>query len=125
MIRKKFEKNNVTVALNVSCAKKEKIYSIFVPKHNLNCEKQVILLMIPHGVKRKIKCEGQRWHCLAVKNLSALLRGMKSKHCDNFYCLNCLHFLEQKANLNHIKKYVKTKIFVMLKCLLRSFIRIL
>ena len=57
---KKIEKNNVTVALNVSCAKKEKIYNIFVSKHNLNCEKQVILLMIPNGEKRKIKSEGQR-----------------------------------------------------------------
>ena len=111
MIRKKFEKNNVTVALNVSCAKKEKIYSIFVSKHNLNCEKQVILLMIPHGVKRKFKCEGQRWHCLAVKNLSALLRGMKSKHCDNFYCLNCLHFLGTKSKLESHKKVCENKDF--------------
>ena len=27
-----------------------KIYPDYVPKHNLNCEKQVILLMIPNGI---------------------------------------------------------------------------
>ena len=29
----------------------------------------------------------------------------------DFYCLNCLHLLEQKINLNFFKKYVKIKIF--------------
>ena len=41
---KKFEKNNVTIALNVLYAKKEKIYPAYVPKHNSNREKQVIFL---------------------------------------------------------------------------------
>ena len=44
---KKFEKNNVTIALNVLHAKKEKIYPTYVSKHNSNREKQVILLIIP------------------------------------------------------------------------------
>ena len=56
---KKFEKNNVTIALNVLYAKKEKIYLAYVSKHNLNHEKQVILLMISNR-------EGP-WHYLAVK----------------------------------------------------------
>ena len=43
---KKFEKNNVTIALNVLYAKKEKIYPAYVSKYNSNREKQVILLMI-------------------------------------------------------------------------------
>ena len=43
---KKFEKNNVTIALNVLYAKQEKIYPAYVSKHNLNREKQVIVLMI-------------------------------------------------------------------------------
>ena len=38
--------------------------------------------MIPNGEKR---------HYVAVKKLSALLRGITSKHHDDFYCLNCLH----------------------------------
>ena len=52
----KFESNNVTIAVNLLYAKKEKIYR----------EKQVILLMIPNGE--------QHWHYLAVKKLPSLLR---------------------------------------------------
>ena len=62
--------------------KRKKIYPAYVSKHNSNREKQVNLLMIPNG-------EG--WHYLAVKELSALLRGITSKHQRDFYCLNCLH----------------------------------
>ena len=65
---KKIEKNNVTIALNVLYAKKEKIYPTYISKHNSNREKQVILLMISNGEKL--------WYYLAVKNLSALLRGI-------------------------------------------------
>ena len=48
---KKFEKNDVMKnnAVNVLYAKKGKIYLAYVSKHNSNHEKQVILLMIPHG----------------------------------------------------------------------------
>ena len=76
-------KNNVTIALNVLYAKKEKIYPAYVSKHSLNCEKHVILFMISNGEKRKAKSEGreakyegqqQQWYYLAVKKLSALLR---------------------------------------------------
>ena len=31
------------------------------------------------------------WHCLAVKSISGLLRGITSRHNGNFYCLNCFH----------------------------------
>ena len=34
---------------------------------------------------------GKKQHYLAVKNLSALLRGITSKHDREFYCLNCFH----------------------------------
>ena len=37
------------------------------------------------------------------KKLSALLTGIISKHDGDFYCLNCLHSLNQ-TKLNHIKK---------------------
>ena len=33
----------------------------------------------------------EKWHYLAVKKLSTLLRGIISKHHGDFYCLNCLH----------------------------------
>ena len=52
------------------------------------------------------------WHYLAVKKLSALLRGITSKHDGDFYCLNYLHSFRTKVN--QIKKYAKIKIFVML-----------
>ena len=31
--------------------------------------------------------EKEGWHYLAVKKLSTLLRGITSKHHENFYCL--------------------------------------
>ena len=66
---KKFEKNNVTIALIVFYAKKEKIYPAYVPRHNLNREKQVILLMISNGqirerseiLAKRAKSEGCEW----------------------------------------------------------------
>ena len=72
---KKFEKNNVTIALIVFYAKKEKIYPAYVPRHNLNREKQVILLMISNGqirerseiLAKRAKSEGcERWEVLAT-----------------------------------------------------------
>ena len=49
---RKIEKNNVTIALNILYAKKEKIYSAYVSKYNSIREKQVIFLMIPNREKR-------------------------------------------------------------------------
>ena len=80
-------------------AKKEKIYPPYVSKHNSNHKKQVIILMIPNreGCRRsknlatQAKSEGRRWHYLAVKNLSVLLRGITSKNNGDFCYLNCLH----------------------------------
>ena len=48
---KKIVKNNVTIALNILYAEKEKIYSVYDSKHKSNCEKQVIFLMIINGDK--------------------------------------------------------------------------
>ena len=90
-------------------AKKEKIYCGCVSKNNSNREKQVILLMIPNGEKRKPKSKG-RWYYLAVK--SALLRGITSKYYGAFYFINCLYSFRTKKNLNHINEYVKINIFV-------------
>ena len=44
----KFDENNVTMALNVLYAKKEK-YLAYVSKHNSNLEKQVILMIVNGG----------------------------------------------------------------------------
>ena len=35
--------------------------------------------------------DGKKWYYLAVKKLSTLLRGIKSKHNGDLYCLNCFH----------------------------------
>ena len=51
--------------------------------------------------------------------LPALLRGITSKH-DGQICLNCPHSFRTEKNLNHIKKYVKVKIFLILCCLLKT-----
>ena len=39
----------------------------------------------------KAKSEVRQWHYVAVKKLSALLRGITFKHRTDFYCLNYLH----------------------------------
>ena len=85
--------------------KKEKKYPAFVSKRNSNCEKQVILLMVPNG-------EGL--HYLAGKKLQALLRGITSKNNGTFYCLNCLHSSRTKSKLQSHKKVYKLKIFAIL-----------
>ena len=86
-------------------AEKEKIWPAYVSKHNSNHEKQVILLMISNREKGCIrsetlatwaKSEGGQWHYLAVKKLSALLRGITSKYHVGFYCLNCFHSFATK-----------------------------
>ena len=48
-------------------------------KYNLTRENQVILLMIT---------DGEKWHYLTVRRLSALLKGISWKHSGDFYCLN-------------------------------------
>ena len=76
----------MTIAVNilfvpyniVPCNTKE-IRIAYKSKYNHNCDNQVILLMITGG---------QKWRYLAVKSLSALLRGITSNHNQDFYCLN-------------------------------------
>ena len=70
---KEFEKNNKTIALNILYSPHNtiEIRHAYKSKYNLNRGNQVILLMIT---------DGKKWHCLAVKTLSALLRGITFKH---------------------------------------------
>ena len=80
----KIEKNNVIIAFNAFYAKKEKIYPAYAWKHDSNCEKQVILLMILNE---------EKWNYLAVKTLSAI----PSKHHNDFQFLNRVHFFQTWA----------------------------
>ena len=43
------------------------------------------------------------------KKLSALLRGITSKHYRDFYCLNCLHSFSTKKKLESHKKVCENK----------------
>ena len=50
--------------------------------------------------------DGQKWRYLAVKSLSALLRGIKSNRNEEFYCLNCFD-LHRKKKKKKLKKHEK------------------
>ena len=46
----------------------------------------------------------KKWRYLAVKGLSALLTGIKSKHDGDFYCLNCFHSYSTEKKLKKHEK---------------------
>ena len=89
---KKFELNNESIALNVLYVphKTRKIRLAYKSKYNLTRENQIILLMIT---------DGEKWHYLAVKSLSALLNGITSNHHGDFYSLNCFRAYTTKNKL--------------------------
>ena len=89
---KEFEKNNKTIAVNILYLPygTEEIRHAYKSKHNLRRENQVILLMI---------ADGENWHYLAAKQLSALLKRITSKHKGDFYCLNCFHSYRTEEKL--------------------------
>ena len=55
----------------------------YISKYNHERDNQVILLMITD--------DGENWHYLAVKSISALFRGITSNNNGDYYCLNCFH----------------------------------
>ena len=59
---------------------KKEIRPAYISKYNHKRKNQVILLTIT---------DGERWHYLAVRSLSALLRGILSSNNGDFYYLNC------------------------------------
>ena len=48
--------------------------------------------------------EGEKWHYLAVKSLSALFGGITSKYEGDFYGLNCLQSYTVENKLKKGKK---------------------
>ena len=64
--RKTCETNNPTIALNIFYVQGKEICPAYISKINSNCEKQIILLMIPN-------VEKEGWHYLAIKELSTVL----------------------------------------------------
>ena len=56
--------------------------------------------------------DGEKWHYLAVKKLSVLLRGITSNNHGELYCLNCLHSYRTKKNSQNLKRYATIMIIV-------------
>ena len=88
----KFEQNNKTIPLNILFVpfNTKTIKVAFRSEYNNKHKNQVNLLMIVNGNK---------WHYLAVINLSALLEGKLSNHHGDFYCLNCSNSYTRKNKL--------------------------
>ena len=86
--------------LLIFCILNKKIYPAYILKIDLNCQKQVIVLMIPSKEK-------ESWHYLAVKKQYALLRGITSKHHGHFYCLDCLQPFRTENKLKSHEKVCK------------------
>ena len=95
---KKFEQNNKEITLNILFVtyNKKEIEPTYTSKYNYKRKKQAILLVITD------KCK--RWHYLAVKGVSALLREISSSNNADFYCLNCFH---SYRTLNKLKKHAR------------------
>ena len=97
---KKSESNDKSIAFNILHLpyNTEKIRHEYKSKHNINCQNQLILLMVT---------DGKEWHYLAVEKLSALLRRITSNHNGDFYCINCLHSFRKKNELKNHKNVCK------------------
>ena len=109
---KKFGSNNKSIALNILYIphNTKDISHAYKSKFNLTRENQVILLMISD--------DGEKWHYLCVKKLSALLRGISSNLNGDVYCMNCFKSFRTKSKLeihknmceNHDYCYVQSLI---------------
>ena len=94
---KNVELNNTSIALNILYVphNTKKICHACKSKYNLPRKNQVILLMIT---------DGEKWHYLAVKKSSALLRGVTGNNNGDFYCLNCFRTYTTENKLETHKK---------------------
>ena len=92
----KFEHNNPDVALNIlqTHSNKNKLYVTRKSNYNRKRKHQVISLMTSDN--------GNNHHCLPVKRLSRLCRGITSNNNSDHYCLNCLQVYGAE---NRLKKH--------------------
>ena len=92
----KFARNNPGIAVNVLFSKKKSqtIYRVRRSKHNIECKKQVNLLMIGDGEKR---------HYKAIKNIPRLIKSLNATHKGAYhFCMNCLNgFRTSSAREKH------------------------
>ena len=105
---KKFEQNNKTIALNILFVpyNTKQMRQAYISKYNSKLDSQVILLMIT---------DGEKWHYLAVKNISRILRGITSNHDGDFYCLNCFNSYATKKRLKKHERICRDHDFCYLK----------
>ena len=115
---RKFEPNNKAITLDIVCVpyNTKQIRPAYISKYNYKRDNQVYLLMInstsDHLDYFLVKNNddllyNNNWHCLALKNVPGLLRGITSKHNGNFYCLNGLHSYTTKKKLKKHEKICK------------------
>ena len=102
---KKFECNDKTIALNILYVpyKTTEIKQAYISKYNNERDIQVNLLMITDGTTN--------WHCLVIKNISGLLRGITSNQDGDFYRLNCFHSYTAKRKLKKHERVCKDHCF--------------
>ena len=105
---KKFEQNNKRIALNILFVpyNTKQIRQAHISKYNSKRDNQVILLMIT---------DGEKWHYVAVKSISRLLRGITSNHDGDFYCLNCFRSYTTKRRLKKHERICRDHDFYYLK----------
>ena len=53
--------------------------------------------------------DGEKWHYLTVRSLSALLKGITSKHNGDSYCFTCFHSYRTKGALEKRMKVCEDK----------------
>ena len=82
----------------------EKIRHAYKSKYNLTREHQAVLLIIT---------DGEKWHYLAVKSLSALFRGITGNNHGDIYCLNCFQSYTMENKLKKHKTFVRIMIIAM------------
>ena len=59
--------------------------------------------------------DNEKWHYLAVKNISGLLRGITSNHDGDFYCLNCFHSYTTEKKLKKHQRICRNHDFCYVK----------
>ena len=59
--------------------------------------------------------DGEKWHYLAIKCLSALFRGIISNKNGDFFCLNCFHLCRTKEKLQRHEKVCNNLDFFLCK----------
>ena len=66
---------------------KERDKQAYISKYNSECLKQTVLLLITNGEKRRN---------FFMKILSGLFRDITSDHHGDYYCINCLIFIQDR-----------------------------